>query len=98
MKVPGFIDGMAADDAAADGAAVAAPRDGEAPLAPETAGMPVFVTGVPDPVQEATTATMATPPKNLRAFIVPLWVFKPYFVYPYNLRFASCSFWVLAKA
>ena len=51
-----------------------------------------------DPVQEATTATMATPHKNLRAFIVPLWVFKPYFVYPYSFRLASCSAWVLAKA
>ena len=96
--MPGVIDGLAADDAAADGATVAAPRDGEAPLAPETGGIPVFGKEVPDPTQPHTTAITATPHKKLRAFIVPLWVFKPYCVYPYNFALASCSAWVFAKA
>jgi hypothetical protein len=63
MKVPGVIDGLAAEVAASDG---------DAEIAPETAGIPVFGTAVPDAVQPATTATTATPHKNIRAFIVPL--------------------------
>ena len=92
MKVPGVIDGKAADVAAADGATVAAaPLDGDAPLAPETAGTPVFGKGVPAPEQPAAITTTATPHNQIRAFIVPLWVYTPYCVYPYNFALASCS-------